>query len=148
MAHARRLPASLALALTGLSAACRPAAVLESQSATGHSLAAEPSRSPWAPGGPTSGPGPADDVPVVPGASPAATDAGAIAAWTSGDPGPDVYAYYLSALPAAGFEIIESAPGGAVAVLRFLDAGGAAFRLELTVAGGLTRIELRPDQPP
>jgi hypothetical protein len=62
------------------------------------------------------------------------TPAGATAAWTSGAVPPDLYAYYLGALPAAGFEIDLEAPGGTAAILRFHAADGTRYQLDLTGA--------------
>jgi hypothetical protein len=56
---------------------------------------------------------------------------GATAAWTSSAIPPDVYAYYLEALPAAGFEIDLEAPGGTVAILRFHASNGTRYQLDM-----------------
>lgn len=59
---------------------------------------------------------------------------GATAAWTSDAIPPDLYAYYLAALPAAGFEIDLEAPGGTVAILRFHAPDGTPYQLDLNGA--------------
>lgn len=59
------------------------------------------------------------------------TPPGATAAWTSGAIPPDVYDYYLDALPDAGFEIDLEAPGGTVAILRFHASDGTRYQLDM-----------------
>lgn len=56
---------------------------------------------------------------------------GATAAWTSDAIPPDVYDYYLDALPDAGFELDLEAPGGTVAILRFHASDGTEYQLDM-----------------
>jgi hypothetical protein len=91
-------------------------------------------------------------LPVMPGAEAAEPplDPGTIAQWTVDAIGPDVYAFYLDALPAAGFVITNRFPGGSVAVIRFTTPEGATLDLALVGEGGgdRTRIELGPPEGP
>lgn len=72
-------------------------------------------------------------MPVYPDArevEPAVTD-WAIAAWSIAAEPPDVYAFYLSELPRAGFVIDGAMPGGDAAAIRFSSAGGDSYQLDL-----------------
>lgn len=88
--------------------------------------------------------------PVLPGARPEAPpedDPAAIARWTSDEAGPVAYAFYVEALPAAGYPTRGLFPGGEVAVIRFESPAGAPWQLVLTRVGDRTRIEVRLDLP-
>jgi hypothetical protein len=87
-------------------------------------------------------------LPVMPGAqvvNAQPADPGHIARWMADDIGPDVYAFYLDALPATGFVIEERFPGGNVAVIRFSTPDGTVLDLALIGEGDgeRTRIDLR-----
>src|SRR5262245_26236637 len=60
-------------------------------------------------------------LPVMPGAEAADPDPaiGVMARWLVDAIAPDVYRYYLDALPAAGFVITDRLPGGGAADIRF-----------------------------
>jgi hypothetical protein len=64
--------------------------------------------------------------------------------------GPDVYAFYLDALPAAGYVIEERFPGGNVAIIRFSRPDGTSLDLTLVGedGGDRTRIDLRLPEGP
>jgi hypothetical protein len=92
-------------------------------------------------------------LPVMPGAEavdPQPADPGHLARWTVDAIGPDVYAFYLDALPAAGFVIEERFPGGNVAVIRFSAPDGTTLDLALVGEGegDRTRIDLRLPEGP
>ena len=92
-------------------------------------------------------------MPVMPGAevvNAQPADPGHIARWMADDIGPDVYAFYLDALPAAGFAIEERFPGGNVAVMRFSTPEGTVLDLALVGEGDGkgTRIDLRLPEGP
>ncbi len=73
------------------------------------------------------------DLPVHPAAipvQPPPTDA--IGAWTVNADPPEVYDFYLGALPAAGFTIDVAAPGGDVAIIRFSAPDGSPYQLDLS----------------
>jgi hypothetical protein len=93
-----------------------------------------------------------DGLPVMPGALAAdpPTEPGSIALWTVDAIGPDVYNYYLDALPAAGFAIQGRFPGGNVAIIRFTTPGGDTFDLALVgdSDGDQVRISLRLPEVP
>jgi hypothetical protein len=133
---------------------CVPAATVE-PSATPLATASTGTRSML----PTGSPGsshPAEvpaGLPVMPGAE--AVDAqpaepGHIVRWMVDAIGPEVYGFYLSALPAAGFVVEGRFPGGNVAVIRFRTPDGTTLDLALVGEGDgeRTRIDLRlPDGP-
>lgn len=91
-------------------------------------------------------------LPVMPGAVAAEPplDPGTMAQWAVDAIGPDVYAFYLDALPAAGFEVTNRFPGGGVGVIRFITPEGTTLDLALVSEGGAgrTRIELGPPEGP
>lgn len=139
-----RSTASLACCglLLVLAAACGPATPTSSDDssppdATGSAVAATDANPSDVGASPTPGTTPLPlppGMPVYPGAEPLdpATDAWAVAAWsTTGDP-PAVYDYYVAELPRAGFEVTGALPGGDAAVIRFSTAGGVAYQLDLT----------------
>jgi hypothetical protein len=69
-----------------------------------------------------------------------------VARWTSDANGAQVYDFFVEALPAAGFQIDQLAPGGDAAIITFSAPGGAQFSVSLTAEGAGTRIDLRlPD---
>ena len=84
--------------------------------------------------------------PIMPGSEPVEPlpdEPGLIGRWVSSANGSNVYAFFVEALPAAGYEIDELLPGGSVAVIRFTSVGGEGLDLQLTAAGDGTRIDLR-----
>ena len=78
------------------------------------------------------------------------TEPGSIARWMVDAIGPDVYTYYLHALPAAGFAIQGRYPGGNVAIIRFTTPNGDTFDLALVGEGDgdQVRISLRLPEGP
>jgi hypothetical protein len=74
-------------------------------------------------------------------------DEAVLARWRSDASGATIYRFYRRALPAAGFPIVGSYPGGAVAVVRFRSPAGAIWQIVLTGDASVTRIEVRLDQP-
>lgn len=77
---------------------------------------------------------------------PLPTELGLLGRWTSAANGSEVYEFFVGALPAAGFRIVELLPGGSVAVIRLTTSSGAELDLELTADGEGTRIDLcQPD---
>lgn len=90
-------------------------------------------------------------LPVMPDAEPIEVDAGVMARWLVDAIGPQVYHYYLDALPAAGFVVTDRFPGGGAAVVRFTTPDGVTLDLSLVAEGAgasRTRIELRPADGP
>jgi len=90
-------------------------------------------------------------LPVMPGAEPTDPGLGVMARWQVDAIAPDVYRFYLDALPAAGFVVTDRFPGGGVAVIRFSAPDGKTLDLSLIVEGegsSGTRIELRPPEGP
>jgi hypothetical protein len=84
--------------------------------------------------------------PVLPGSQAVTSlpdDPQLLARWTAAANGAQVYAFYLDALPAAGFEIDQLAPGGEAAIIRFSPPGGPRLQLSLTAQEAGTRIDLR-----
>jgi hypothetical protein len=67
-------------------------------------------------------------------------DKGVLARWR-------IYRFYRRALPAAGYPIVGSYPGGSVAVIRFRAPSGTIWQIVLTGDASVTRIEVRLDQP-
>jgi hypothetical protein len=90
-------------------------------------------------------------LPVVPRAEPVDPDPGVIGRWEVAAIGPDVYQFYLDALPAAGFVVTDRYPGGNVAVIRFATPDGTSLDLALVGVGedsSRTRIDLLPTEGP
>jgi hypothetical protein len=89
--------------------------------------------------------------PVMEGAVPmplARDDPGLIALWESDRLGSSTYDFYTGALPAAGYRVIGLYPGGEVALIRFLAAGGAVWQIVVHgAADGRVAIEVRLDRP-
>jgi len=89
--------------------------------------------------------------PVIEGAVPmplARDDPGLIALWESDRLGSSTYDFYAVALPAAGYRVIGLYPGGEVALIRFLAAGGAVWQIVVHgAADGRVAIEVRLDRP-
>jgi len=67
------------------------------------------------------------------------------ARWTAEITGAAAYAYFVAALPAAGYGIEELIPGGTAAIIRLLGSGGEPWILILTGMDPLL-IELRRDR--
>ena len=86
------------------------------------------------------------DFPVPPGARLLPPKDGILARWAI-EPGPAGYRFYLDELPGAGYLITGVAPGGSVAIIRFADAAGAAWQID--IAGDLESavVELGPERP-
>jgi hypothetical protein len=146
---------ALLIATTTAAACSLPGATAGPTRASVASGAASPSDMPS--GGTPSGlptlPAVPDRLPVMPEAVPAdppPTERGVIAGWTVDAVGPEVYAFYLDALPAAGFVVTGRFPGGNVAVIRFTTPDGDTLDLALVgeAAGELTRISLRLPEGP
>ena len=151
----RSVAGTFALLIAIAAASCVPAATTEPSSTplAGRSAgtqAASPTESPSAlPSLPELPAG----LPVMPGAQTVnaqPSDPGHIARWMVDAIGPDVYAFYLDALPAAGFVIEGRFPGGNVAVIRFSTANGTTLDLALIGEGDgeRTRIDLRLPEGP
>jgi len=92
------------------------------------------------------------DFPVMPGAMRAdgpSSDRDLIATWTTDADGAQVYEFYVSALPTAGFVIVGLYPGGSAAIIRFRRPDGAVLQLAITAArsGVATEVQLRLDAP-
>ena len=143
------LTTAIAFALAG----CVPGATFEPSIAPGGIATASPSSATVASPSPIE---PLPDLPaglpVMPGAQPAQPplDPGTIAQWTVPAIGPDVYDFYLDALPAAGFAITDRFPGGSVAIIRFTTPGGSTLDLSLVGEGDYdrTRVELHLPEGP
>ena len=73
---------------------------------------------------------------------------GTIARWSTDQVGPVVYAFYVDALPAAGYSTTGLYPGGAVAIIAFDSPSGEGWELVLTLepGSGGTVIEVRRAQ--
>jgi hypothetical protein len=92
------------------------------------------------------------DFPVMPGATQASgSDAGpgVIATWMTDADGPQVYDFYVAALPAAAFSIVGLYPGGSVATIRLQRQGDPILKLVITgeTSGSSTKVQLRVDGP-
>jgi len=75
-------------------------------------------------------------------------DPGLIAEWTSDGLGSTAYDFYVAALPASGYPIVGSYPGGDVAIIRFRAQDNAIW--QMVAHGGVTgiaMIEIRLDRP-
>jgi hypothetical protein len=83
---------------------------------------------------------------VPPGARLLPAEDGILARWAI-EPGPAGYRFYLDELPAAGYLITGAAPGGSVAIIRFADAAGTTWQID--IAGDLESavVELGPERP-
>jgi hypothetical protein len=135
------------LGLLLLLAACGPAATATSSMGTAATATDIPTPSP------SSGASPLATVPagfpIMSGSRPVKPlpdDPRLVARWTSDSNGAQVYAFFVEALPAAGFRIGQLAPGGDAAIITFSAPGGSQFALSLTAEGAGTRIDLRlPD---
>jgi hypothetical protein len=150
----RSLAGTAALLIAAAAAACTAPGATAEPASTPVAGAASPSTTP-ALGTPTpipSLPAVPDDLPVMPGAVTAdpRTEPGSIARWTVDAVGPEVYRFYLDALPAAGFAIDGRFPGGNVAIIRFTTPEGDTLDLALVGEGGgdRTRISLRLPEGP
>lgn len=89
--------------------------------------------------------------PTLPGAVPVplpSDDPGVIGQWSSDLLGSDAYDFYVRALPAAGYRIVATYPGGAAAVIRFSLPNGAIWQVVMR-SGPLeaVAIEVRLDRP-
>jgi hypothetical protein len=128
-----------------LLAACSPASTvtrsLAAVSTPTHTVSSTPASSPH----PT-GPAVPSDFPVMPGSdavAPLPHVPSLVARWTTAADGARVYGFFAAALPAAGFEIEQLAPGGEAAIIIFTSPGGPQLELSLTADGDGTRIDLR-----
>jgi hypothetical protein len=87
---------------------------------------------------------------VLPGAArvpPPGDDPGLIALWESDEMGSAAYDFYVDALPAAGYPIVGSYPGGAVALIRFRVPDGQVWQVVARgMADGTVAIEVRLDR--
>jgi hypothetical protein len=88
-------------------------------------------------------------LPVMPGSEPVAplpNDPQLLARWTSAADGAQVYDFFVEALPDAGFQVDQLAPGGEAAIITFSTPDRSQLVLSLTARGAGTRIDLRlPD---
>jgi hypothetical protein len=92
-----------------------------------------------------------DGFPLPPGAVEAPPPGGVhdpIGSWRVEMSGPDLFAFYLAELPAAGFEVVGQYPGGGVGAIVFeLDSG---VRLQVTMEAtddlGSSEFQLLPDE--
>jgi hypothetical protein len=105
-----------------------------------------PISSPEAPAATAALPSELADFPVPPGARLLPREDGKLATWAV-EPGPSAYRFYLDELPAAGYRITGAAPGGSVAIIRFADASGTAWQID--IGGDLESavVELGPERP-
>ena len=97
------------------------------------------------PGASVSGTVPAR-FPVMPASEavlPPPDDPQLLARWTTTASGAQVYGFYVQALPAAGFQIDQLAPGGEAAIIRVSSPAGPPLEVSLTAQGDGTRIDLR-----
>ena len=88
--------------------------------------------------------------PVMDGAVPLplpAGDPGLIALWESTEAGSAAYDFYVTALPAAGYEIVGLYPGGGVALIRFTVQGEIWRVVAHGAPDGQVAIEVRLDRP-
>jgi len=150
----RSVAGTFALLIAAGVAGCIPGATAEPTVSPTLSASAAPSAPPMeSPGALPSVPDVPPGLPVMPDAEPAdplPADPGLIARWAVDAIGPDVYAFYLEALPAAGFAIRDEFPGGNVAVIRFTTPDGTTLDLSLVGEGdgNRTRIDLRLPEGP
>jgi hypothetical protein len=131
----------LIVIITGIVAGCGP----PGPSAT----ALQASPAPTTPASSPSAEGPSraipDGFPVIAGAESVTppADPDLLARWLTDANGAEVYDFYVEALPPAGFEIEQLAPGGAAAVIGFLARDGRLLEIALTGSNGGTQIDLR-----
>ena len=89
--------------------------------------------------------------PVLPGAvsMPMPQDnAGLIGLWESDQVGSAAYAFYVAALPEAGFPIVGLYPGGEVALIRFSVPDGEIWQVvSRATPDGRLAVEVRLDRP-
>ena len=143
----RRLRAPwLALIPTLLLAACVPVATATRSLEVAASVSPVASRTP---GASISATVPAG-FPLMPGSEavlPLPDDPQLVARWTTTASGAQVYAFYVEALPAAGYQI-DQLPGGEAAIILVSPPAGPPMEVSLTAHGDGTRIDLRlPDAP-
>lgn len=75
-------------------------------------------------------------------------DPGVIGLWNSDLFGSGAYDFYVRALPAAGYRIVASYPGGAAAMIRFSMPDGAMWQVVMRAGPHETvAIEVRLDRP-
>lgn len=89
--------------------------------------------------------------PVPSGAVPEAmpdSDPGLVGLWSTDAQGSAAYDFYVTALPAAGFEIVGLYPGGEFAIIRFRLPDGENWQVVAHDGeGGRVAIEVRLDRP-
>lgn len=149
----RSVAGTFALLIATIATGCGPTQASPASAPSGESAAANPSSA-----AATNSPSPSVSLPevlaglpVMPGAEAADPDPGVMARWLVDAIGPDVYRFYLDALPAAGFVVTDRFPGGNVAVIRFTTPDGSSLDLSLVGEGegsSRTRIDLRPPEGP
>jgi len=92
-----------------------------------------------------------DGFPVLEGAMAVplpADDPGVLGRWTTERVGSVAYDFYLVALPAAGYPVLGSYPGDAVAIVRFTAREGQPWQVVITALdSGQAQIEVRLDRP-
>lgn len=128
-----------------LLAACSPAPTVTRSLAAAATPTYTASSTPAASPHPT-GPAVPSHFPVMPGSDAVAPPPHApslVARWTTAADGAQVYSFFVAALPAAGFEIEQLAPGGDAAIIIFTSPGAPQLELSLTADGDGTRIDLR-----
>jgi len=146
----RTVAGTLALLIAVVASGCTPGATADPTPTTPATTTATPATAWESQASSPSLPAVPAGLPVMPGAQQTdpPTAEGVIARWIVEAIGPEVYQHYLDALPAAGFVVEDTFPGGNAAVIRFAAPGGMTFDLALVGEGdgGRTRIDLRlPD---
>jgi len=75
-------------------------------------------------------------------------DPGLIGLWESDEVGSAAYDFYVAALPAAGYPIVGTYPGGEVALIRFAAPDGEIWQMVAhATSDGRLAIEVRLDRP-
>jgi hypothetical protein len=136
----------LVLILVGALTACRAGGEASAR------LTAVASTSPTANSSPAgTRPGLPADFPVLPGAveiAPPLDDLAVAARWTTDQVGTVAFDFYSAALPAAGYAVEGSYPGGEWAAIRFTGPAGRLWQLVIHELDLHTaQIEVRIDRP-